>query len=66
MSNSIFYQTLKSMFPELETIPHADTLATLLENIEVEQIQECMIELLKDFIRRKEFKNYLINSFIFV
>lgn len=62
MSNSIFYQNLKSMFPELETIPHADTLARLLENIEVEQIQECMIELLKDLIRRKKFKNYLINN----
>jgi len=62
MSNAIFYQNLKSMFPELETIPHADTLARLLENIEVEQIQECTIELLKDLIRRKKFKNYLINN----
>ncbi|MDK2991327.1 MAG: hypothetical protein PWP48_560 [Clostridiales bacterium] len=60
MTNPIFIENLKITFPELETIPHADTLARLLEDIEdVEQIQECMIELLKDLIRRKKFKNYL-------
>jgi hypothetical protein len=27
MSKPIFYENLKAMFPELETLPHADTLA---------------------------------------
>ncbi|MGI6571201.1 MAG: hypothetical protein ACOX27_09215 [Caldicoprobacterales bacterium] len=43
----------------METLPHADTLARLLEVIDVSQIQESMIELLKDLIRRKKFRNYL-------
>lgn len=60
--NDIGYKNLKAIFPELETIPHADTLARLLENIEVCQIQESMIELLKDLIRRKKFRNYLYNN----
>ena len=47
---------------ELETLPHADTLARLLEVIEVSEIQECMIELLKDLIRRKKFRNFLHNK----
>lgn len=59
LSKAIFFDNLKTMFPELETMPHADTLARLLEKIEVEEIQNCMIELLKDFIRRKKFKNFL-------
>ncbi|NSW92478.1 MAG: transposase family protein, partial [Firmicutes bacterium] len=33
MSKPIFYENLKAMFPELETLPHADTLARLLERI---------------------------------
>ena len=38
------------------------TLARLLEKINVSEIQECMIELLKDLIRRKKFQNYLIRK----
>jgi len=59
MSRPVFFDNLKAMFPELETIPHADTLARLLEKLEVSEIQECMIEMLKGLIRNKKFKNYL-------
>lgn len=58
----IRFENLQAMFPELETLPHADTLARLLEVIEVSEIQECMIELLKDLIRRKKFRNFLHNK----
>lgn len=59
ISRPVFFDNLKSMFPELETIPHADTLARLLERLEVSQIQECMIELLKDLMRSKKFRNLM-------
>lgn len=62
LSRAIFFDNLKAMFPELETMPHADTLARLLGKIDVEQIQECMIGLLKDLIRNKKFKNFLHNN----
>lgn len=58
----ILFENLKAMFPELETLPHADTLARLLEVIDVSEIQECMVELLKDLIKRKKFKNYLLKK----
>jgi hypothetical protein len=61
MSYTLF-ENLKAMFPELETLPHADTLARLLEVIDVSEIQECMVELLKDLIKRKKFKNYLLKK----
>jgi hypothetical protein len=50
MSCTLF-ENWKAMFPELETLPHADTLARLLEVIDVSEIQECMAELLKDLIK---------------
>jgi hypothetical protein len=59
ISRPVFFDNLKAMFPEFETIPHADTLARLLEKLEVSQIMECMIELLKDLIRSKKFKNFM-------
>lgn len=62
LTTPIFWQNIGAMFPELESMPHADTLARLLEKIDVEEIQKCMIELLQDLIRRKKFKNLLINK----
>lgn len=38
MSRPVFYETLKQLFPELESLPHQDTLCRLLERIEVEEI----------------------------
>jgi len=62
MSRAIFLKNMSAMFPELDSIPHADTLARLLEKIEVEKIQECLVDLLKDLMRKKKFKSYLINK----
>ncbi len=62
----IGFENIRSIFPELETLPHADTLARLLEAIDVSQIQESMIELLKDLIRRKKFRNYLHNKSLLI
>lgn len=58
----IHFENLQAMFPELESMPHADTLARLLEVIDVAEIQKCMIELLKDLIRQKKFAKYLIRK----
>jgi hypothetical protein len=62
LPRDIFFENLNAMFPELETMPHADTLARLLERIDVSEIQECMIELVKDLIRKKKFQNHLVNK----
>lgn len=58
----IQFENLQAIFPELETMPHADTLARLLEVIEVGQIQDCMVGLLNDLIRSKKFRNYLVRK----
>jgi len=53
-------ENLKLLFPELETIPHHDTLSRLLAGIEVDQIEEAHLELVQRFIRNKKFRRYLI------
>lgn len=62
MSTAIFFENMRAMFPEFETMPHADTLTRLLEKIEVSQIEESLLELFEDLVKRKKFKNYLINK----
>ena len=62
LTGKIFFDNVKAMFPELESLPHADTLARLLERIDVDEIQNCLVELLRDLMCRKKFKNHLINK----
>jgi len=61
MTTPVFFSNIQAVFPEFESIPHADTLARLLERIDVEKIQDSMVELLKELMRKKKFKNLLIN-----
>lgn len=60
MSMPVFLANLQAMFPELETLPHNDTLNRLLSNIEVEQIEATQVELVQKFIRNKKFYRYLV------
>jgi len=53
---------LKKIFPDLETIPHADTLARFLEKTNPLEIEKAHVELIKDLIRNKKFKKLLINN----
>ena len=49
-------------FPELETLPHADTLFRLLRDIDVSGIEQAQVELIQRLIRAKKFRRYLINN----
>lgn len=62
MTRPVFVENLKLLFPELETIPHHDTLGRLLEHIDVEKIEEAHVELVRSLIRKKKFRHYLINN----
>lgn len=60
MTQPMFLHNLKQIFPELESLPHHDTLNRMLSDIEVDQIQETLIELIRHFIRKKKFYRYLV------
>jgi len=62
MSMPMFQENLRLMFPELESLPHQDTLNRLLSGIEVEQIEQTLIDLIQRFIRQKKFYRWLVSN----
>jgi hypothetical protein len=62
MTRPQFEANLQLLFPELETLPHADTLYRLLRDIDVCQIEQAHLELVERLIRAKKFRRYLINN----
>ena len=62
MTRPQFVENLKRVFPELESVPHHDTLMRLLARIDVNEIERTGIEIIRTLIRKKKFKKYLING----
>jgi len=62
MTQPQFKENLRLIFPELDDLPHADTLFRLLRDIDVDEIEASLIELIKKLIAKKKFKRYLINN----
>jgi hypothetical protein len=62
LSGMVVFENLQKIFPELESIPHADTLARLLERIDVNEIENTHILLINKLIRNKKFKKLLISG----
>ena len=55
-------ENLRKLFPELDSIPHADTLARLLEKTNPAKIEEVHIGLIKKIIRGKKLNKLLIHQ----
>lgn len=62
MSRPAFMESLRLIFPDLEELPHHDTLNRILSGIEVSQIEETLIDLIRKLIRKKKFWRYLIDN----
>ena len=62
MSRPVFLETLQQLFPELESLPHADTLGRLLERINVSDLERAHIAFINQLIRNKKFRRFLVNS----
>ena len=62
ITRPMFEHNLRLLFPQLETLPHADTLFRLLCRIDVARIEQAHIELVNHLIRNKKFSRYLINN----
>ncbi len=62
LSRPAFLATLQTLFPELETLPHGDTLNRVLSQIDLSQLEQAHIELLRRLIRNKKFRRYLISQ----
>ena len=62
MTLPMFQENLRLLFPELESLPHQDTLNRLLSRIDVSNIEETLVELIQRFIRKKKFCRYLVSD----
>jgi len=62
ITRPMFEHNLRLLFPQLENLPHADTLFRLLCRIDVGQIEQTHIEVVNRLIRNKKFTRYLINN----
>jgi len=62
ITRAMFEHNLRLLFPQLDTLPHADTLFRLLSRIDVAGIEQAHIALVHHLIRNKKFTRYLINN----
>ena len=62
MTRPMFMANLRALFPELEDLPHHDTLARLLAQIDVADLERAHIEMIRHLIRSKKFERYLIKG----
>jgi len=59
MTTPQLLKNLQAIFPEVEDMPHQDTLHRLLEKMDVGQIETLYLGLLNQLIRKKKFQNLL-------
>jgi hypothetical protein len=62
MTRPAFRESLRLIFPDLEKLPHHDTLDRILGKIDVNRIEEIHIDLIRNLIRKKKFWRYLIDN----
>ena len=58
----MFEANWRGLFPDLEELPHADTLARLLARIDVTQIEQAHLDMIHNLIRKKKFRSSLIGG----
>jgi len=62
MTRPMFLANLRRLFPDLEDLPHHDTLARILGRMDVNEIEGAHVEMIAHLIRSKKFKRYLISG----
>jgi len=55
MSQPVFMNNIQTLFPELRSVPHQDTLNRLLSRIDVNQIEQAHLSLVRRLMRQKKF-----------
>lgn len=61
MTRPQFLANLQRLFPEIDGLPHADTLFRLLRDIDLAHLEQAHVGLVKRLIRGKRFRRYLIH-----
>ncbi len=61
MTRPQFLANLRQRFPEIDTLPHADTLYRLLRDLDLAQLEQVHVDLVRRLIRGKSFRRYLLH-----
>jgi hypothetical protein len=60
MTRPMFLDNLRLLFPEVDTLPHHDTLKRLLAGIEMDQVEAMLLAVVARLLRQKKFTRHLI------
>lgn len=62
MSMPVLLENLRLLFPELETLPHHDTLNRFLCRIKAEEIETALVGEIRRLISNRKFRNHLVEQ----
>ena len=62
LTGPVLLEHLRQLLPELEKLPHQDTLNRILSGIDVEDIANIHLEMIKRLIKNKKFNRWLIHG----
>lgn len=62
LTGPVIFKIVHSLFPEVNSIPHMDTLARVLEKISVEEIEQIIGETVKKLIHNKKFQRMVADG----
>ena len=62
LTGPVITEHLKKLFPEIDSVPHADTLARMLAHTNPQKIEAIHISLIADLIKKKKFRKLLIKG----
>ncbi|QGP92409.1 DDE_Tnp_1-associated [Neomoorella glycerini] len=62
LTRPAFWELLREVFPEIDTIPHMDTVNRLLAKIEPDQLEEVLIQIIKRILRNRRLQALLVEK----
>lgn len=62
LTTPIFLENFKVFFPDLESLPHHDTVNRFLSKVELKDLETLQAECIRDFIKGKKFRKYLTGN----
>jgi len=62
LTGAVIHENLKKLFPDIDSIPHADCLARVLRETDPKAIERIHAGLIRDLVRSKKFRGMMIDG----
>ena len=62
MTGPGMFEFFHKLFPEINSIPHADTITRILKTVNTESIEQVHINMIKSLIKKKKFRKLLLSG----